>query len=76
VDPDFPLHLWYLLLPQAEMKLNLLRTSRLYPQLFAAAHFHGLVDYSKTAFYPPGYKIIADEKPSQRRTWAPHVQPG
>jgi hypothetical protein len=75
VDPYF-LHLWDRLLPQAEMKFNLLRTSRLYPQLSMAAHFHGLIDYNKTAFAPPGCKIIAHEKPSQRRTWAPHGQPG
>jgi hypothetical protein len=31
VDPDFPMHLWDRLLPQAEMSLNLLRTSRLHP---------------------------------------------
>jgi hypothetical protein len=49
VDPTFPLHLWDRLLPQAEITLNLLRTSRLHPQLSAAAHFHGLVDYKKTA---------------------------
>jgi hypothetical protein len=54
VDPSFPMHLWDILLPQAEITLNLLRTSRLHPQLSAAAHYHGLVDYNKTAFAPPG----------------------
>jgi hypothetical protein len=49
VGPTFPLHLWDILLPQAEITLNLLRTSRLHPQLSAAAHFHGLVDYNKTS---------------------------
>jgi hypothetical protein len=76
VDPTFPLHLWDRLLPQAEITLNLLRTLRLHPQLSAAAHFHGLVDYNKTAFAPPGCKIIAHEKPRKRRTWAPHGQHG
>jgi hypothetical protein len=76
VDPAFPLHLWDRLLPQAEITLNLMRTLRLPPQLFAAAHFHGLVDYNKTAFAPPGCKIIAHEKPGKRRTWAPHGQHG
>jgi hypothetical protein len=76
VDPAFPLHLWDRLLPQAEITLNLLRTSRLHPQLSAAAHFHGLVDYNKTAFAPPGCKIIAHEKTGKRRTWAPHGQHG
>jgi hypothetical protein len=76
VDPTFPLHLWDRLLPQAEITLNLLRTSILHPQLSAAAHFHGLVDYNKIAFAPPGCKIIAHEKPVKRRTWAPHGENG
>jgi hypothetical protein len=76
VDPTFPLHLWDRLFPQAEITLNLLRTSRLHPQLSAAAHFHGLVDYNKTAFAPPGCKLIEYEKPGKRRTWAPHGQHG
>jgi hypothetical protein len=50
VDPSFPMHLWDRILPQAEITLNLLRTSRLYPQLSVVAHYHGLVDYNKTAF--------------------------
>jgi hypothetical protein len=76
VDPTFPLHLWDRLLPQAEITLNLLRTSRLHPQLSAAAHFHGIVDYNKTAFAPAGCKIIAHKKPGKRRTWAPHGKHG
>jgi hypothetical protein len=76
VDPTFPLHLWDRLLPQVEITLNLLRTSRLHPRLSAAAHFHGLMDYNKTAFAPPACKIIAHEKPGKIRTWAPHGQHG
>jgi hypothetical protein len=76
VDPSFPMHLWDRLLPQAEIALNLLWTSRLHPQLSAAAHYHGLVDYNKTAFAPPGCKIIAHEKPGKRLTWSPHGQHG
>jgi hypothetical protein len=59
VEPSFPMQLWDRLLPQAEITLNLRRTSRLHPQLSAASHYHGLVDYNKTAFSPPGCKIIA-----------------
>jgi hypothetical protein len=44
--------------------------------LSAAAHYHGLVGYNKTAFAPRGCKIIAHEKPEKRRTWAPHGQHG
>jgi hypothetical protein len=63
VDPDLPLHLWDHILPQAEMNLNLLHKSRQHRQLSAPAHYYGMVDYNKTAFYPPGCKIIAHEKP-------------
>jgi hypothetical protein len=76
VDPYFPLHLWDILLLQAEMTLNILQMSRQHPQLSAAAHYHGLIDYNKTAFAPPGCKIVAHEKQAKRRTWAPHVQHG
>jgi hypothetical protein len=58
------------------MTLNLLRTSRQHPQLYAAAHYHGLIDYNKTAFAPQGCKMIAHEKPAKRRTWATHGQHG
>jgi hypothetical protein len=34
------------------------------------------MDYNKKAFFPPGCKIIAHEKPGKRRTWAPHGQHG
>jgi hypothetical protein len=76
VDPDFPLHLRDRLLPQTEMTLNLLRKSRQHPQLSAPSHYHGIVDYNKTDVSPLGYKIIAREKHSHRRTWAPHGQHG
>jgi hypothetical protein len=52
VDITFPIHFWDRLLPQAEITLNLLQSSKLHPQLFAAANYHGLVDYNRTAFGP------------------------
>jgi hypothetical protein len=76
VNPYFPAHLWDRFSPQAESTLNLLRASRLHPQLSTAAHYHGLVDYNRTAFGPPGCNITAHEKPAQRRTWEAHGKPG
>jgi hypothetical protein len=75
VNPEFPAHLWDRVLPQAEITLSLLHSSRLHPQLSAAAHYHVLIDYNKTAFGPSGCHIIAHDKPPQRRTWAAHGQP-
>jgi hypothetical protein len=63
-------------LPQAEITLNILRSSRLHPELSAAAHYHGLIDYNNTTFGPQGCKIIAHKKLSQIRTWAAHGQHG
>jgi hypothetical protein len=34
------------------------------------------VDYNKTYFAPPGFKIIAHEKPGKRRAWAPNGRHG
>jgi hypothetical protein len=76
VGPYFPLRLWDIILPQAEMTLNILWTSRQHPQLSSADHYHGLIDYNKTAFSPPGCKIISHEKPGKRCNWAPHGQHG
>ena len=33
-DPDFPLRQWVMLLDQAELTINLLRNSRVKPELF------------------------------------------
>jgi hypothetical protein len=76
VDLSFPFHLRDRLLAQAEITLNLLWTSRLHPQLSATAHYHGIMDYNKTAFAAPGCKIIVHEKPGKRRAWAPHGHHG
>ena len=52
-DPDFPLHLWDLLLPQAELTLNLLRGARVNPRLSAHEYLHGHYDYTATPTVPP-----------------------
>ena len=71
-DPNFPLSNWCRLLPQAELTLNLLRPSRLNPKLSAYAQLEGTFDFNRTPLAPPGTRVIVHEKPTQRRTWAPH----
>ena len=75
-DKNFPLHLWDRLIPQAIITLNLLRSSRLHPQLSAHAHLHGPFDYNKTPLAPPGTRVIIHTKTSQRKSWAPHGEEG
>ena len=66
VDPDFPMREWDRLLPQAELTLNLLRSARVNPKLSAWAYLFGQYDYQKTPIAPPGTKVIAQLKTSQR----------
>jgi hypothetical protein len=71
-DKYFPMHLWDILLPQAVMTLNMLRTSIINPKISAAKHIFGQYDFNRAHMAPPGTIIIAHETPSRRRTWAPH----
>ena len=75
-DPDFPLHLWDRLLPQALLTLNLLRGSRINPRLSAQAQVHGAFDFNRTPLGPPGTRVLVHEKPTARATWAPHAVDG
>jgi hypothetical protein len=75
-DKSFPMHLWDRLLPQAVITLNMLRTSRINPNLSSATHIYGQYDFNRAPMAPPGTRIIAHETPCRRRTWAPHGQYG
>jgi hypothetical protein len=75
-DPNFPLNLWDRLLPQALITLNLLRRSRINPRLSAYAQVHGAFDFNRTPLAPPGTRVLIHEKPSVRKTWAPHAIDG
>jgi hypothetical protein len=71
-DPDFPLALWHLLLPQTDMTLNMLRTSRINPRLSAYEQLQGRFNFDRTPLGPLGTKVIAHERPEDRGSWAPH----
>ena len=69
-DPDFSLHLWDKLIPQACITINLLRTSHRNPQLSEEAHLNRKFDYNTTPLSPPGTKVVAFETPDKRNSWA------
>ena len=56
-DPSFPINLWDKLLPQAIMTLNLLRMSRINPQLSTYAQLWGAFNYNKHTDGSHGYQI-------------------
>ena len=57
-DLNFPLAEWDRLLTQAEIMLNILRTSRVNPKLSAQANLFGNFDFNKTPLAPPGTKVL------------------
>ena len=71
VNPNFPLHLWDTLLIQCDLTLNMLRASRVHPQLSANDSINGTFDFNKTPLAPVGCKIVAHEKPNKRKTFDP-----
>lgn len=70
LDPNFPMHLWCRLIPQATTTLNLLRPSRINPRLSAEAQLNGAFDFNCTPFAPPGTRVLVHEKVGNRRTFA------
>ena len=68
-DPSFPLSEWDRLVPQAVITLNLLRSSRLHPNISAYTHLFGEFDFRATPLAPPGNKLVAHVKPSVRNSW-------
>jgi hypothetical protein len=69
VDASFPPYLWDLLLPQAELTLNLLRQLALNPRISAWEFFQGPFDFNKTPLGPIGCRILIQAKPVTRCSW-------
>jgi len=69
-DPTFPLQEWDLLIPQAVLTLNLLRSSRVFPRLSAYQVLHGAFDWNRTPLAPAGTRILVHIKPKNRPAWA------
>jgi hypothetical protein len=76
---NFQINLWYKLLPQSLITLNLLRRSRINPQLSAQTHINGAFGYNcipPTPLAQPGTKVFIHEKPTIRDTCMPHAVEG
>ena len=71
-DPTFPLTAWDHLLPQCDLTLNHLRSSRRQPRLSAYTCLFGNYDFNRKPLSVPGTKVITHDPPFQRFTFAPH----
>ncbi|KAL7529888.1 hypothetical protein ACHAWF_004298, partial [Thalassiosira exigua] len=74
VNKHFPLQLWDELLKQAEITLNLLRTSRYDPKKSAYEVLNGPFDYNRTPLAPPGTKALVFSTPNKRLSWEQHAK--
>ena len=74
--PDFPMKEWDRLILQSNISLNLLRASRVHPQISAYASLFGNFDYTRTPMAPLGTKLIFHNKTSQHPSWGFHGQEG
>ena len=63
VDPNFSLTEWDRLVEQANITLNLLRSSRVNPKLSAYVYMFGEFNFSSTPLVPPGTKVVVHIKP-------------
>ncbi len=68
VDAAFSPYLWDLLLPQAELTLNLLRQATLNPRISAWEFFQRPFDFNKTPLGPAGCWVLIHAKPANRRS--------
>ena len=73
MDPKFSLNLWYKLLPQTQITLNLLRNSRVNPLLSAYCQIWGNFDFNQKNLAPLGTKLLVHIKPKVRESWAPRA---
>ena len=68
LDPNFTLSEWDMLIPHAELTLNLLRAARSNLKLSAWAYLFGQFIYMATTVVRPGIKVLAHDKPVNRPT--------
>ena len=70
VDDSFPLNEWDILLPQAEMTLNMLRPSNVSPNVSAYMYANGTHDYNAHPLAPLGCAVQIYQRPENRGTWS------
>ncbi len=69
INAAYPPYLWDLLLPQAELTINLLRKAAANPNISAWEYFTGPFNFNKTPLAPVGCRILIHAKPGTRRSW-------
>lgn len=71
-DKRFLIHLACRLRSQYDIKLNILRSSRINTNLSAYSQLKGNFDFNATPLAPPETKALIHENPNQRNSWHTH----
>ena len=66
IDPECPLSLWEEFIAQAELTLNLMRTSPSNPMMSAWEILCGRFDINSTPIAPLGMKVLVHDTPEKR----------
>ena len=69
VDPTFPKFMWYNLLVQTELKINLLRQAILNPSMSSWEYLNGAFYFTATPLGPIGCKLIIHTNKNKRKSW-------
>ena len=72
IDPECPLSLWEDFIAQAELTLNLMRTSPANPMMSAWEMLCGRFDINSTPIAPLGMKVLVHDTPEKRGSWHGH----
>jgi hypothetical protein len=68
-DSEFPLQLWDKITSQVEATLNLMRASRINPNISAYEAIWGPYDWNCFPLAPPGCKAVIYKSPATRGSW-------
>ena len=69
----FPLRLWCKFIPQMEMTMNMLRTSRPDSKISAYKDMEGAFDWNRTPLAPLGSKATVIVEASEQSSWDNHA---
>ena len=76
VAPDFPPEAWDELVPQCEYTLNLMRLSRITPNISAFQQLCGAWDWNAHPMAPPGTKVAIHVAATERESYGAHAVAG
>ena len=72
VADEIPIGIWYELLPQVDLTLNMLRQSNLSHNVSSHSHLTGPHGFNKIPFTPLECIVLIHNNPGKQLMWEPH----